>query len=288
MAMPTEPEATSSEARPESPPWMIPDYPPLKGTALREALSAQTIRYPMVTRGLRDPPIPNQAYSNVSFMFLDTPGVLKSGKKIYGFYNPRGNWPTDGTATADCERIIREVDSRYPVRIGPVGAWLPITPDDAVVADHLDVRMGKSEHHLRDRAAKDAAAKQRTIQRELRERERELQEEVDINDDKDDIRYYTMRRYTDMKLHEAIVGARKKIADMRYNLLKCRVELKRLELKHPTHSGEWLDVYNAERAKTGIGAYVPGEHEFDDYEAATLDAMEPEFDEMVAARNAEP
>ena len=282
MATPDEQERPS--AGPKRPDWMIPDYPPLKGDVLKEAVQGQMIKYPMVTRDWQDPPIANQVYSNLSFMFLNKPHTLKSGGKLYGFVKARGNWPTEDSATGDGSRIIREVDSRYQVRIGLVGVWHPITPDNAVVSDLFDVEMKKGEHQLRGQAAKDAEAEQRKIQRELREREQTLREEKDINEDKDDIRYYTMRRYTDMKLNEALGAARKKIADMRYNLLKCRLELKQLELKHPTHTDNWLDVYNAERAKTGIGAYVPGKHEFDDYEEAAVGVMQPEFDEMTAAR----
>lgn len=271
----------SSQGTTKTPPWLIPDYPPLEGAVLKEAVEHQIIRYPMVVRSMRDPPIFNQAYANVSFMFFDKPETLKSGKPVYGFGIVRGAWESEKTATDKAETIIKEVDSRNQVRIAPMGQWFPLTPDNAVCQDLLDVRTRENEtEQLRDRAAKDAEAKQREIQRELRERERELEAERDADTDKDHIRYYARRRVTEMRLREAIEHMQQRLSGMKRNLLKCRVELKQIDAKFPQHEHEWLDCYNAERAKTGIFKYVPSEHEFDEYEQSVLEEMERELAEL--------
>lgn len=270
------------------PPWLVPGYPPLEGKALHEAIKGQILRYPMVVRGKRDPPIPNQAFTNVSFIFLDKPQRLKTGKLVYGFFNPRGTWESVETATQKAEELVKMVDSRHQIRIAHTGMWHPITEDNAVCEDLLDVQTEEKEMpQLRDRAAKEAAEKQAQIQRELREREEQLRTEGDIYDDKDHIRYYSMRRVTEMRITERLETLRQEIAKLRHIHLKCRIELKQLEAKFPTHPDEWLECYNKERAITGIPPYQPGEHEFDEYEAATLDEMEREVAAYEAARDAE-
>ena len=75
-------DSKDSSKKPE---WLIDDYPPLTGEMEKEAVRSQTIKYPKVVRKMDDPPIANQMYSNLSFMFFDDPKTLSTGKKVYGF-----------------------------------------------------------------------------------------------------------------------------------------------------------------------------------------------------------
>jgi len=258
----------------KKPEWLIDDYPPLTGETKTEAVRSQTIKYPKVVRQMDDPPIANQLYGNLSFMFFDDPKTLSTGKKVYGFCKVRGVWPTETTATEDSKRIIQEVDSRFQIRIAPVGAWVPLTNENAFCKDLLDVGGKDGDvNQLRSEAIKQKEGEQRRIMRELKEREDDVQTE-DIYDNKKTLKYYSMRRVTEMRLTEACAINRKKLDKIIHNQLKVRLELKRLEQENPQYTGEWVECYNQEREKSGIFAYVPGPDEFDEYENTTAEELD--------------
>ena len=259
---------------PKKPEWLINDYPPLTGAACKEAVRSQTIKYPKVVRQMDDPPIANQMYGNLSFMFFDDPKTLSTGKKVYGFCKVRGVWPTETTATEDSKRIIREVDSRFQIRIAPVGSWVPLTNENAFCKDLLDVSTKDDDmNQLRSEAIKQKEGEQRKIMRELKEREEDVCTE-DLYDDKTTLKYYSMKRVTEMRLTEACEINRKKLVKTEHNQHKIRLELKRLEQDNPHYKDDWVECYNQERKKSGIFAYVPGEDEFDEYEKTTAEELE--------------
>lgn len=265
---------TTTESK--KPEWLRPEYPPLADASQEEAVKIQIIRYPMVVRKMDDPSIPNQMFANVSFMFFEEPKTLSTGKKVYGFCKVRGVWPTETDATQDSKRIIREVDSRFQIRIAPVGAWVPLTNENAFCRDLLDVETenGKTEG-LRNDAIKEKEKQQRQVMRELKEREESVQDE-DIYDDKSALKYYAMKRVTEMKLSEAVQINRKKLEKVEASQQIVRLELKHIECKFPEHSSTWLECYNEERAKSGIHPYVPGDTEFEEYEKVTLNDLQAE------------
>ena len=279
-----------SKDAPKKPEWLIEDYPPLTGKIGKEAEQSQTITYPKVVRKMDDPPIANQMYGNLSFMFFDSPKTLSTGKKVYGFCKQRGVWPTETAATEDSKRIIREVDSRFQIRIAPIGAWVPLTNENAFCRDLLDVSTQEDNmNQLRSEAIKQKEGDQRRIMKELREREEEGTEE-DIYDDPTSLKYYAMKRVTEMRLTESCGINRKKLEKTEHNQLKVRIELKRLEQDNPQYTDEWIERYNQEREKSGIFEYVPGENEFEEYETVTLEDLEkkfPDSDEKIKAYKAD-
>ena len=266
-----------SKDAPKKPEWLIEDYPPLTGKIGKEAEQSQTITYPKVVRKMDDPPIANQMYGNLSFMFFDDPKTLSTGKKVYGFCKVRGVWPTETTATDDSKRIIREVDSRFQIRIAPIGAWVPLTNENAFCRDLLDVTSKENDmNQLRSEAVKQKEGEQRRIMKELREREEEVKEE-DIYDDSTTLKYYAMKRVTEMRLTEACELNRQKLDKTTHNQLKVRIELKQLERENSQYTSEWIECYNQEREKSGLFEYVPGENEFEEYEKTVLEDLEKKF-----------
>ncbi len=266
-----------SKDAPKKPEWLIEGYPPLTGKIGKEAEKSQTITYPKVVRKMDDPPIVNQLYGNLSFMFFDDPKTLSTGKKVYGFCKVRGVWPTETTATDDSKRIIREVDSRFQIRIAPIGAWVPLTNENAFCRDLLDVTSKENDmNQLRSEAVKQKEGEQRRIMKELREREEEVKEE-DIYDDSTTLKYYAMKRVTEMRLTEACELNRQKLDKTTHNQLKVRIELKQLERENSQYTSEWIECYNQEREKSGLFEYVPGENEFEEYEKTVLEDLEKKF-----------
>ncbi len=244
---------------PQTPPeWYDPEYPPLKGSVGQAAVKGQLVSYPMVVRGNIDPPVIGQQVSLVSFMFFKEPQVEpKSGKPLYGFFKIRGNHADMDLAKKNAAGIIREHDSKYRIRHGPVGYWLPITEADGPGTDMLDVRMNDEEVHLRDQMAKEKQHDEARVMRELEDRKEQLKK--DIYDDKSSLDYYTMKRVTDLRLQENLDIEARKFEDIKEKLATVRKELKGLEAANAQYRDLWVDNYNEGRKKSGISAYVPSE-----------------------------
>ncbi len=258
------PTTTSKKEIPE---WFSPDYPPLKSTdnVGKAAVEGQLYYYPKVVRGNVDPAITNQVYANFSFLLFKEPRIAKNGKPVFGFIKSRGNWSTEKMARSSGRKIIREVDSKHQVRVGLVGNWVPITDENAVCKDLEDVRMNDSEIHLRDKAQKEKDSEQRKIMREIREREEELKNGGDIYDDKEALKYYSMKRVTEFSLKEARNNMIKQLDDIKRNLIIVRNELKSIDSKYPSYEDDWQECYNDERRKIKIPDMIYGEHDFDEY-----------------------
>jgi hypothetical protein len=257
-------EGESSETKKQ--PWLVPDYPELEGQVGRAAVNGQIITYPSVIRSNNDKPIPQQSFGNFSFMFFKEPRRLKSGKPVYGFFKARGNWPDAACAQNEATQIVKKQDSKYKVRVGQVGAWLPIVDDDAVVENTIDVH--DQVNKAKEDAVKETEAERERIMRELREREDEVKNAKDYHDDKDSIDYYTMKRVAWRQMNETIQMEMNKIEKLREKTKEVREALRELDKKHPEHAGAWLDNYNAALRKVGVKDYVPSEREQTLYETS--------------------
>jgi len=268
--------STSSSASPvRQPEWLVPGYPPLKAedSVGQAAVEGQTWFYPQVVRTMVDPPIQGQRLGLLSFMLFKEPRKLRNGKPVYGYVKLRGNWSDESQSKFEASKIIREVDSKYVIRVAPTGAWVPITEEDAFVKEKLDVKMRKDEVALRDEAVKEKEAEQRRIQREIREREEELKR-GDIYDDPTSLTYYSMRRVTELRLMEARDNQLRQIESIKKTLRKVQKETKRLERDHPEYEDQWVDCYNEERRKAGVPDYVPSEDQDREHAEAVFDNLE--------------
>ena len=251
--------------------WLVPDYPPLTGNVGQAAVAGQITYYPQVTRSMRDDTIDSQQSGLVSFMFLSEPKKTKNGKNIYGFFKLRGNWADENQATAKGSSIVRNQDSKYPIRIAPVGAWVPISDDEAMVNRNVNINTEEEQNVAKDKAVREDEEKKKKIMRELKEREEEVKTAKDYNEDKEDIDFYTMKMVVWMRLQESIEIERKKLKGLEDKLLETRKVLFDLDKTHPAFNDQWIDNYNKERRKAGIPDFTPGESEMRNYrESAPL------------------
>jgi len=241
------------------PEWFIPDYPPLKSNDLvgRAAVEGQIVTYPKIVRTMTDTPINNQTIGNVSFMLFSEPKKTKNGHPIYGFLKLRGNWNSEPQATFEASKIIREVDSKYPVKLAPVGYWVPITEDEESAKTKTDVRMKEEELQLRDEAVKEKEAESRRVQRELHEKSEELKHGGDIYDDPTSLKYYSMRMVTSLRLKEEYDRLEKQLSGMKVTMNKVHKELSDIESKYNSYKDDWVECYNIERQKSGIPDFCP-------------------------------
>ena len=251
------------------PGWLVPGYPPLKAedSVGQVVIEGQMSYYPKVVRTMEDPPIPGQCFSLISFMLFKEPHKLRNGSPIYGYLKTRGNWATNSQAQFEASKIIREVDSKYTIFVAKTGAWVPISEESAFVKEILDIKIKGNEFSIRDEVVKEKEAKQRQIQREIREREEELKQ-GDIYDDKLSLTYYSMRRVTELRLMESRDKQIRNIDSTKINLMKVQKELKLLERNYPEYIDQWIDRYNKERSGAGIPNYNPSEEQEHEHKKA--------------------
>lgn len=249
---------------PPRPDWLVPGYPELRGEVGQAAVNGQIVYYPKVVRSQEDECIESQTRGLVSFMLLKEPRQTKDGL-VYGFFKLRGNWSSEEQATAKASKIVRDVDSKYPIRVAHVGHWLPITNDEGFVKRNVNVNVEEKEDDAKKVAMKEEEERQKRIMRELKEREEEIKNAADYNDDKEHINYYTMKMVTWLRLHETIEQHRKKLQDLEGKLVETRKILHDLDSKHPEYNEAWIDTYNIERRKGGIPDYIPGNAEIQRY-----------------------
>jgi len=267
----------SEENKTTTPSWFNPEYPPLKSTddIGKASVNGQVIEYPQVVRKMVDPVISGQEYGNISFMLFEKPRMFR-GKPIYGYAKMRGNHSNSDACRFDAYRIIREVDSKFQVRIAKVGNWVPITENDSVVEDLYDVRNNDEEKHLRDEIVKEKEKESRRLANEIREAEEALKTGDDIYDKPESLDFYTMKRVTEMRIVEAVEIAERKLKELYNTLAETHMILHILDEKNPEYKNEWIDNYNFERSKTSIQPFVPSSKQFELFENSNLEKLREE------------
>ncbi len=129
-------------------------------------------------------------------------------------------------------------------------------------------------------AVKEKETEARRIAQEIRDAEELLKNGDDIYDRPESIDFYTMKRVTEMRLLESVQIAERKISDIKKSLTETHITLKMLEVTNPQYDVEWIDRYNKERSKTSLPAFVPGEHQFDELCAVTLNDLSEKYPEI--------
>lgn len=249
--------------RATQPSWFDPSAAPLTDEQTRQAVKDKTKVYPEVIRSNADPVLATQGFGLVSFLLFKEPKKLKNGKPVYGFVKLRGNYASKDQCVMEGTKIVKFVDSKSVNRIAPVGRYVPIVDDDVFTEEQVDVKTEESQMHA---VNQEKADETRRIMREIREREEECKA-GDIYDNPDTLRFYSMRRVTEMKLTEEIANRLKQIETLRTTNEKVRAELYELEKKHSEYEKEWLECYNVERRKAGIPDFIPAADQFNEYDA---------------------
>ena len=228
-----------------------PDAPPLTNDELIAAKADLVRDYPKISRHKVDPSTPDlamQKIANVSYMLLKEPI-----DGVYGFMKVRGTWPDVETATKDDERIIKTVDSVFPIHQAWVGHWVPITNNPRYSQDQMDVKMKEQDAALRDRAAKENNAKNEQMRRELEERKEQLEDTTrDLDNDPLSLDYYTKKKVSERELKTYIVQGNEKLKKLKKSLKKIQDDIEKINVSRPTYRDQWLDHYNKARVKAGL------------------------------------
>lgn len=247
------------------------DYPPLGYDNVGQAaVNGQIFSYPRVVRSMADPPIDGQKYCLLSQQILKEPQQMKDGNTAYGFQKVRGFARDFEEAERLARKIVRETDSRFPIGIKEVGSWIPIANVDitSVAKDVVNVDLNEDEKMERVRSEKKDEEKR--IMRELKDREEQLKNDGDIYDNPDSLKYYSMRRVTEIRLYEHRDAILKKLREVEKTIDIVQQETKVLENNHPEYMDMWLECYNEERKVSGLPDYVPNSDYENEHNNITL------------------
>jgi hypothetical protein len=247
-------------------PSLIPTYPPLTGAEAEAAVQNQIFYYPKVVRSRSDEPVERQDMGLISFVLLKEMRQTKEGKRLLGFFKLRGNWADENQATNRASGIVRNQDSKYPVRVCDVGEWLPLIDDDAMAKKTVNVTLDENdEEKHRQEAFRQTEEKKRQHLREIKEREEEVRNAKDINEDPESLNYYTMKRVVWMSLRENIERKRNELVKLEEKLVEVRGVLGKLDSEHSEYQKEWVDNYNVERKKAGFPDFIPSTRDEEAY-----------------------
>lgn len=248
--------------------WKHPDYPSLNyndcvGMA---AVQGQIQEYPKVVRRMEDPRLVGQDVGLLSFMLFKEPKKLSTGKYAYGFVKLRGNYGSVDTAKAEATKLVRDVDSKFEIKLAPVGYWVPITDDDSFTKEKFEVKEKETDVILGEQATKEKEEDDKRKMREIEKRKAELIEDGDIYDHPESLRYFSMKMVTVIRLMETREAYKKNFATIEENLEKVEKEVYKLTKANPNYVNEWIDCYNDERSKGGVPNYVPDDDQMKEHE----------------------
>lgn len=227
---------------------------PLTDTQLADAknelnVSSYVERFPQVERRYADPPLELQKVGLISF--VPAKGATPNEKGVYGFAKLRGNFATEQEANEHAERLIRNVDSYHQIYHTYVGRPFPLTQssDYSKEVNQVDLQKEMS-NAMSDDIRKKREKEQKDIE-EIKNREKELLEDVKkTEENRDD--HYTTLRVKKAQLTWTYAETEKKMKQMAGVIARTRYELEELDRKHPELKDLYFNKYMDARRQAGL------------------------------------
>lgn len=262
------------------PGWIVAGYPPLKyddvgkaainsqicpadveqpaacavGTRREEVVGSGSDgqEYPTVVRNTLDPVLPKQQFGLLSFMFLSEPKKIPDTEStIIGFVKLRGNYPDVGSCTAQAEKLVRKVDSKFTIRVAQVGKWVPITSHIFKGEQVISLQERSETEEIAHREVQRA---KESVERDLEKRRRDLEDSQKIPYDPESLDSYTEKRTAEENVSKLIEQERNRLKGYILAARKIHGTLAELEEKHPEYASQWIDNCNKERVKVSLPA----------------------------------
>ena len=246
-------------AAPPKNPYLDPTAEPLSGIVGRAAVNGQMYEYPKVIRGNRDPVIPDQRYSNVSYQIFETPLITKKGDKtlrILGMFNVRGSYPTEDDGRRHGAKIVRETDSVFHIGLAQTGTWNPIVENIGEASLEV-LNAGMNSEQLEKERERLANKKERMEKyqkdKEAREFEAKKKEyaskELAPNMDPNHIDFFITQATVWLTLHREMTNMSAKLKDVKNKLKERHEILEWFRRQRPEffEGDAWLTRANEER-----------------------------------------
>jgi hypothetical protein len=228
---------------------------PLTKQQLEEAMQTLNVtsfveRFPQVERRFADPVLDNQKIGLISF--VPAKGSKPNEQGVYGFAKLRGNFATELEANEQAERLIRNVDSYHQIYHTYVGRPFPLTTSSDYSKEVSKVDLQKEmTTSISDDVRKKREKEQKDIE-EIKNRERELLEDVKKapEENKDD--YYTTLRVKKAQLVWTYSETQKKLQQMAGSIAKARYEIEQLDKSNPELKDGYYNRYMDARRQAGL------------------------------------
>lgn len=234
-------------------------------------------RFPEVERRFADPPIDMQRIGLVSF--VPAKGATPNENGVYGFAKLRGNFGTEQEANEHAERLIRNVDSYHQIYHTYVGRPFPLTcsSDYSKEVSRVDLQK-ETTSAISEDVRKKREKEQREIE-EIKNREKELLEDVKkTEENRDD--HYTTLRVKKAQLTWTYVETEKKLQQMAGLIARARHEIEELDKSHPELKDIYFNKYLEARKQAGLSHdRIEAGQNFIKYmvEDVTIEAVEKEY-----------
>jgi len=191
-----------------------------------------------------------------------------STEPVFGFFKVRGGFPSQRDADLAKLDILKNTDSKNIIHTTVTGCWNVLTNSQkfSQKSESIDLDPDTDRREHNDMQKKARLEDEEKIRRELEENKQRLEKTPDLYDDQTNLKFYTLKRVTEMKLTETIETYRNKIAEMEEKRTSVFNEILNLDRKYTNYNEDWLDLYNEERAKVSIPKFLPSGTQFGDLE----------------------
>lgn len=212
-------------------------------------VSSYVERFPQVERRYADPPVELQKVGLISF--VPAKGATPNEKGVYGFAKLRGNFASEQEANEQAERLIRNVDSYHQIYHTYVGRPFPLTQSSEYSKEVNQVDLQKEiASAMSDDIRKKREKEQKDIE-EIKNREKELLEDVKkTEENRDD--HYTTLRVKKAQLTWTYSETEKKMKQMAGVIAKTRYEIEELDRTHPELKNVYFNKYMDARRQAGL------------------------------------
>jgi gas vesicle protein len=259
--------------------------PPLTDAQVVDAMKDLNItafveRFPQVERRFADPPVDMQKIGLISF--VPAKGSKPNEQGIYGFAKLRGNFATESEANEQAERIVRTVDSYHQIYHTYVGRPFPLTvsSDYSASVNRVDLQQATSDsisNAVREKREKE----QREIE-EIKNKEKELLDDVKkTEENRDD--HYTTLRVKKAQLTWTYIETEKKLQQMCGLIARARHEIEELDEKYPELKDAYFNKYMEARKQAGLSTdRIDAGQNFIKYmvEDVAIPAIDKEYDRL--------
>ncbi len=235
------------------------EIPKMTKNQVKKARRALTHDFPRLERLPVDPGIPGQTYVVVSYALMKD---RKPNSSMVGLMKFRGCFPTMEQCQQRITHLIKNVDSEHAYHIGVMGYWLPISEEEGMAEDLEEVNLNDEAKALHDAKVKEAKQVEKRQAKEIRDRAKELREDVEKDEDTESLDYYCMLQVKRQAQNAFIDMADRRKKETIRKRDKSIKEIHALDDKYPEYDKLWMEKVRGEREKAGIPN--PSDNPFED------------------------
>lgn len=208
--------------------------------------------FPEVERRYADPVIDLQKIG--LFSFVPARGATPNNQGIYGFAKLRGNFANENEANERAEDLVRNVDSYHQIYHTYVGRPFPLTVSSEFSKEVTKVDLKKELSNAVNDVVKQKRDKEQKEVEEIKEREKELLDDVkkDQDDEKNREDLYTTLKVKKAQLSWTYIETEKKLQQMAGLIAKCRRDVEELEQRQPELKTTYYQRYIDARRQAGL------------------------------------